>query len=98
MEIINTTSFNLSLPPEAVKTFYLYMTDDPRMRPNIYFSYSAGDQNAACDYLGSFNMPMKCTQIKSTESEALAYREKLEKERHTEWEKHFKEQNGQKTN
>jgi hypothetical protein len=87
MEIHKELSFVEELPPEIVKYFYLYMTEDPRAKYQIYFSYSSADNNKACDYLGSYNMPMKCLQIKGTESEVLQYREKLEKEREIEYNK-----------
>jgi len=96
MEIINSNPFKIDSPPEKERIFYLYMTEDPKMRPQIYFSFSGGDQNDACKYLGSFNMPMVCIQIKGTENECLQHREKLEKERTEIWEKWNKE-NGQKT-
>jgi hypothetical protein len=91
MEIINTNQFSVDLPPEKENMYYLYMTEDPRMRYKIYFCLSPDDQNNAAKYLSSFNMPMKCIQLKATENEAIAYREKLEKEREAEWYKWAKE-------
>jgi hypothetical protein len=81
MEIIQQNNFVEQIPPEEIKTFYLYMSEDPKAKYQIYFSYSPADNNKACDYLGTYNMQMKCLQIRGTMSEVLQFRENLEKER-----------------
>jgi hypothetical protein len=81
MEIVTETKFQENISPEEIKTFYLYMTEDAKMKPQVYFGYSPTDTNKACDYLGTYNMPMRCLQIKGTETEILSYRDKLENER-----------------
>jgi hypothetical protein len=91
MEISKEVKFVEELPPELIKVFYLYMTEDPKAKYQVYFSYSPADNNKACDYLGSYNMPMKCLQIKGTETEVLQYRENLENERKIEYNKFIQE-------
>jgi hypothetical protein len=94
---ITSTPFQREMPKGEQKIFYLYMTKDPRARPQIYFSLSGTEQNKACDILGSYNIPMDCLQIKGTESEVIMYREQLEKERTIEFEKYQKELKDGKT-
>jgi hypothetical protein len=91
MEILQQNNFVEQVAPEEIKIFYLYMTEDPKAKYEIYFSYSPTDNNKACDYLGTYNMQMKCLQIKGTESEILQYRDRLEKERKEEYNKFINE-------
>jgi hypothetical protein len=92
MEIVSENKFSVDIPPERIMNFYLYMTEDPRYKAQVYLGFSPTDTNKACDYLGSYNMPMKCVQIQGTESEVLAYKEKLEDERYRAYNKHQEEQ------
>lgn len=93
MEIISNERYQQNLPEEKKNNYYIYMTEDPRMRPRIYVAMSPMERNLACDDLGAYNMPMIVQHILATEQEQISYTEKLRFDREKIYNEFIVEQN-----